>query len=141
MRPSRILDFGPNTEPGRYANIDRAVQFLAQVSSGFPRPEVSGARPDGVAIPVRPHRLSASTCRASQAPGRSTVYPCGQMSPSSSESSTGSSIVRTIVAVCVLLVVGYFLLHVLIGVAIAVAGFVLVILAIVAVIWALRILF
>jgi hypothetical protein len=62
------------------------------------------------------------------------------MSPAS-ESSTGSSIIRTVVAVCVLLVVGYFLLHVLIGVAIAVAGFVLVILAIVAVIWALRILF
>lgn len=61
------------------------------------------------------------------------------MSPSSS-GSAGSSIVRTIVAVCVLLVVGYFLLHVLIGVAVAVAGFLLVILAIVAVIWALRIL-
>ena len=41
----------------------------------------------------------------------------------------------------VLLVIGYFLLHVLIGVAVAIAGFVLVIAAIVAVIWALRVLF
>ncbi len=39
-----------------------------------------------------------------------------------------------------LLVVGYFLLHVLIGVAVAVAGFVLVIAAIVAIIWAVRVL-
>lgn len=54
--------------------------------------------------------------------------------------STGSSFARTVVAVLVLLVVGYFLLHVLIGVAVAVAGFVLVVLAIVAVIWALRVL-
>ena len=40
-----------------------------------------------------------------------------------------------------ILVVGYFLLHVLIGIAVAIAGFVLVILAVVAVIWALRVLF
>lgn len=39
-----------------------------------------------------------------------------------------------------MLVVGYFLLHVLIGVAVAVAGFVLVIAAIVAVVWAVRVL-
>ncbi len=58
----------------------------------------------------------------------------------SQERSTTSSLGRTILAVLVLLVVGYFLLHVLIGVAVAVAGFVVVILAIVAVIWALRIL-
>lgn len=45
-----------------------------------------------------------------------------------------------VVAVLVLLVVGYFLLHVLIGVAVAVAGFVLVIAAIVAVVWAVRVL-
>jgi len=62
------------------------------------------------------------------------------MSPVS-DTSTGSTIVRTIVAVAVLLVVGYFLLHVLIGVAVALAGFVLVIVAIIAVIWALRVLF
>jgi hypothetical protein len=56
------------------------------------------------------------------------------------ESSSTSSLGRTIIAVLVLLVVGYFLLHVLIGVAVAVAGFVLVIAAIAAVIWALRVL-
>ncbi|HTA14994.1 MAG TPA: hypothetical protein VK781_09070 [Solirubrobacteraceae bacterium] len=61
--------------------------------------------------------------------------------PSTPDSSTAGSIGRTIVAVLVLLVVGYFLLHVLIGVAVAVAGFAVVILAVVAVIWALRVLF
>jgi protein-S-isoprenylcysteine O-methyltransferase Ste14 len=61
------------------------------------------------------------------------------MSPSS-ESASGSSFARTVVAVLVLLVVGYFLLHVLIGVAVAVAGFVLVIAAIVAIVWAVRVL-
>lgn len=55
-------------------------------------------------------------------------------------SSSVGSLGRTAIAVLVLLVVGYFLLHVLIGVAVAVAGFVLVIAAIVAVIWALRVL-
>jgi hypothetical protein len=57
------------------------------------------------------------------------------------ERSTSSSLARTVVAVLVILVVGYFLLHVLIGIAVAIAGFVLVILAVVAVIWALRVLF
>jgi hypothetical protein len=56
------------------------------------------------------------------------------------ESSSSGSLARTVVAVLVLLVVGYFLLHVLIGVAAALAGFVLVIAAIAAVIWALRVL-
>jgi protein-S-isoprenylcysteine O-methyltransferase Ste14 len=60
--------------------------------------------------------------------------------PTLQSSSSGSSFARTVVAVLVLLVVGYFLLHVLIGVAMAVAGFVLVILAIVAVVWAVRVL-
>lgn len=62
------------------------------------------------------------------------------MSQQPSQRSSGSSFARTVVAVLVLLVVGYFLLHVLIGVAVAVAGFVLVVLAIVAVVWALRVL-
>ncbi len=55
-------------------------------------------------------------------------------------SSSAGSLGRTIVAILVLLVVGYFLLHVLIGVAVAIAGFAVVILAVVAVIWALRVL-
>jgi len=59
---------------------------------------------------------------------------------SSTESSKGSSFARTVVAVLVLLVVGYFLLHVLIGVAVAIAGIVVVVLAVAAVIWALRVL-
>jgi hypothetical protein len=58
-----------------------------------------------------------------------------------SDSSSAGSLGRTIVAILVLLVVGYFLLHVLIGVAVAIAGFAVVILAVVAVIWALRVLF
>jgi hypothetical protein len=62
------------------------------------------------------------------------------MSQSPASNSSAGSLGRTIVAILVLLVVGYFLLHVLIGVAVAVAGFVVVILAIAAVIWALRVL-
>jgi hypothetical protein len=63
------------------------------------------------------------------------------MSRSSSDttSSTGS-FGRTIVAILILLVAGYFLLHVLIGVAVAIASIAVVVLAVVAVIWALRIL-
>jgi hypothetical protein len=59
----------------------------------------------------------------------------------STPNSSSGSIGRTIVAVLILLVVGYFLLHVLIGVAVAIAGFAVVILAIVAIIWAVRVLF
>ncbi len=62
------------------------------------------------------------------------------MSQPSSDSSSAGSLGRTVVAVLILLVVGYFLLHVLIGVAVAVAGFAVVILAIVAIVWALRVL-
>ena len=67
-------------------------------------------------------------------------YALGVSQPSSNSSSTGS-LGRTIVAVLVLLVVGYFLLHVLIGVAVAIAGIAVVVLAVFAVIWALRVLF
>ena len=59
--------------------------------------------------------------------------------PQSNGSSAGS-LGRTVVAVLILLVVGYFLLHVLIGVAVAIAGIAVVVLAIVAVIWAVRVL-
>ncbi len=62
------------------------------------------------------------------------------MSPSTQKSSSGS-LGRTIVAILVLLVVGYFLLHVLIGVAVAIAGIAVVVLAVVGVIWALKVLF
>jgi hypothetical protein len=62
------------------------------------------------------------------------------MSQSPSDSSSAGSLGRTIVAILVLLVVGYFLLHILIGVAVAIAGFAVAILAVVAVIWALRVL-
>ncbi|HTA98805.1 MAG TPA: hypothetical protein VK730_14330 [Solirubrobacteraceae bacterium] len=62
------------------------------------------------------------------------------MSPSTQESSSGS-LGRMIVAILVLLVVGYFLLHVLIGVAVAIAGIAVVVLAVVGVIWALKVLF
>jgi hypothetical protein len=63
------------------------------------------------------------------------------MSQPASDSSSSGSLGRTIVAVLILLVVGYFLLHVLIGVAVAIAGFAVVILAIVAIVWAVRVLF
>jgi hypothetical protein len=63
------------------------------------------------------------------------------VSPSAPESSSSGSLGRTIVAILILLVVGYFLLHVLIGVAVAIAGFAVVILAIVAIVWAVKVLF
>ena len=56
------------------------------------------------------------------------------------ESSTSRSIGKTALAGLVVLVAGYVLLKVIIGVAIAIAGTVAVILAIVAIIWALRVL-
>jgi hypothetical protein len=62
------------------------------------------------------------------------------MSGAPSDSSSAGSLGRTVVAVLVLLVVGYFLLHVLIGVAVAIAGIAVVVLAVVAVIWALKVL-
>ena len=63
------------------------------------------------------------------------------MSPTAPESSSSGSLGRTVVAILILLVVGYFLLHVLIGVAVAIAGFAVVILAIVAIVWAVKVLF
>ncbi|MFZ1924753.1 MAG: hypothetical protein WAU42_01285 [Solirubrobacteraceae bacterium] len=63
------------------------------------------------------------------------------MSPTAPESSSSGSLGRTIVAILILLVVGYFLLHILIGVAVAIAGFAVVILAIVAIVWAVKVLF
>jgi hypothetical protein len=63
------------------------------------------------------------------------------VSQSPSDSTSTGSLGRTIVAILILLVVGYFLLHVLIGVAVAIAGFAVVIFAIVAIIWAVRVLF
>jgi hypothetical protein len=55
-------------------------------------------------------------------------------------SSTSSSIGKTVLAGLVVLVAGYILLKIVIGIAVAVAGTVAVILAIVAIIWALRVL-
>jgi hypothetical protein len=63
------------------------------------------------------------------------------MNESPSTGSSRGSLGRTIVAILILVFVGYLLLHVLIGVAVAIAGFAVVILAVVAVIWALRVLF
>ena len=62
------------------------------------------------------------------------------MSQSSPNDSSTGSLGRTIVAILVLLVVGYFLLHVLIGIAVAIAGIAVVVLAVVGVIWALKVL-
>jgi hypothetical protein len=61
------------------------------------------------------------------------------MSDPSSASSSSRSIGRTIVAGLILIVAGWVLLHFLIGIATAVAGIVVFVLAVVAVIWALRV--
>jgi len=62
------------------------------------------------------------------------------MNDSQSQSSSSGSFGRSIVAVLILVVAGWLLLHFLIGIASALAGFVVFILAVVAVIWALRVL-
>jgi hypothetical protein len=63
------------------------------------------------------------------------------MSQPSSESSSSGTIGRTVVAVLVLAVVGYILLKVVIGIALALAGPIVIILGVVALIWAWRVLF
>jgi hypothetical protein len=56
-----------------------------------------------------------------------------------STQSSSSSLGRMIVAGLILVVAGWVLLHFLIGIATALAGFVVFVLAVVAVIWALRV--
>jgi hypothetical protein len=58
-----------------------------------------------------------------------------------SQSSAGRSLGQTVVAVLVLVVVGYILLKVIIGIALAIAGPVVLILGVLALIWAWRVLF
>lgn len=62
------------------------------------------------------------------------------MSQPSSESPSTRSLGRVVVAALILLVVGYFLVHFLLGLVIAVAGFAVVVLILGAVLWALRVL-
>jgi hypothetical protein len=62
------------------------------------------------------------------------------MNDPSSTSSSSRPLGRTIVAGLILIVAGWVLLHFLIGIATAVAGIVVFVLAVVAVIWALRVL-
>jgi hypothetical protein len=71
---------------------------------------------------------------------RWTVYPVRTMSPPSSESSSRSSFGRTVVAALVVLVVGWLLLGVIGHILSFLFSTVLLVLAIVAVIWALRVL-
>ena len=63
------------------------------------------------------------------------------MAQSSQSGSTGRSLGQTVVAVLVLVVVGYILLKVIIGIALAIAGPVVLILGVLALIWAWRVLF
>jgi uncharacterized membrane protein len=59
--------------------------------------------------------------------------------PSGSSRSASSSIVRTILAVLVLAVAAWFLLHIVIGIVTFLAGILVVVVAVVAVVWALRV--
>jgi hypothetical protein len=59
--------------------------------------------------------------------------------PSGSSRSVSTSVGRTVVAVLVLAVAAWLLLHVVIGIVTFFAGILVVVLAIVAVIWALRV--
>jgi hypothetical protein len=63
------------------------------------------------------------------------------MAQSSQSGSAGRSLGQTVVAVLVLVVVGYILLKVIIGIALAIAGPVVLILGVLALIWAWRVLF
>ncbi len=63
------------------------------------------------------------------------------MAQSSQSSPAGRSLGQTVVAVLVLVVVGYILLKVIIGIALAIAGPVVLILGVLALIWAWRVLF
>jgi hypothetical protein len=68
--------------------------------------------------------------------GRATIE---QMTVNES-ASTSRSIGKTVLAGLVVLIAGYVLLKIVIGIAVAIAGTVAVILAVVAIIWALKIL-
>jgi hypothetical protein len=59
--------------------------------------------------------------------------------PSGSSRSVSTSVGRTVVAVLVLAVAAWLLLHVVIGIVTFLAGILVVVLAIVAVVWALRV--
>jgi hypothetical protein len=59
--------------------------------------------------------------------------------PSGSSGTTSSSIARTVLAVLVLGVAAWLLLHVIIGIVAFFAGILVVVVAVVAVIWALRV--
>lgn len=63
------------------------------------------------------------------------------MNQPSQSSSAGRSLGQTVIAVLVLVVVGYILLKVIIGIALAIAGPVVLILGVLALIWAWRVLF
>jgi hypothetical protein len=54
---------------------------------------------------------------------------------------TTTPLSRRVIAVIVLLIAGWILLHILIGIAVAVAGVILVVVAIAALLWAVNVLF
>jgi len=83
----------------------------AATNAGFPRPATWGC-------------------------GRATIHSIDM----NESSATSRSIGKTVLAGLVVLIAGYVLLKIVIGIAVAVAGTVAVILAIVAIIWALRVL-
>jgi hypothetical protein len=59
--------------------------------------------------------------------------------PSGSSRSVSTSVGRTVVAVLVLAVAGWLLLHVVIGIVTFLASILVVVLAVIAVVWALRV--
>ena len=63
------------------------------------------------------------------------------MAQTSQSGSSGRSLGQTVVAVLVLVVVGYILLKVIVGIALAIAGPLVLILGVLALIWAWRVLF
>jgi hypothetical protein len=88
---------------------------------------------------VRPGRAKAPPGRIALPFEGATVY-AGPMNETPASPSSSRPLGRTIVAVLILAVAGWVLLHVVIGIITFLAGIIVVVLAIAALVWAVRVL-
>jgi uncharacterized membrane protein len=86
-------------------------------------------------LSVRPYHRLSIVCNEAASIRRASEYP-GDMNETSSR-----SLGRTVIAGLILLVAAWVLLHFVIGIVTAIASILVVVLAIVALIWALRVIF
>jgi uncharacterized membrane protein len=87
-------------------------------------------------LSVRPHRRLSRACNEAVSIRRASEYPEGM-----NEDTSSRSLGRTVVAGLILLVAAWVLLHFVIGIVTAIASVLVVVLAIVALVWALRVIF